>query len=162
MLRNRFHAVLAWGQSRSLPCRCPLLDRPRGRTQPQASRNRVASPLPDMAIGGAESPGHDHRMSSAEDCPHCAHFHSEVFPELQAQYIDTGKVRYVYREFPLNEQALAGAVAARCLDPSRFFAFTGLLFRETGGLGFQGRCPDAAEGVREAGWYVWGRVRQMR
>jgi protein-disulfide isomerase len=55
-------------------------------------------------------------------------FHKEIFPILKSQYIDTGKARYVMREFPLNDSALAGSVIARCLPPSRFFAFVDLLF----------------------------------
>jgi protein-disulfide isomerase len=85
------------------------------------------SPLPDMAIGKADAPVTIIEYSSLS-CPHCAAFHKEVLPELKSKYIDTGKVRYVVREFPLNEAALAGAVVARCLDPSRYFAFVSLLF----------------------------------
>ena len=52
-------------------------------------------------------------------CSHCAHFNNEVFPEFKAKYIDTGKVRYVYREFytPPVEVAAAGALIARCAGP---------------------------------------------
>src|SRR5208337_131257 len=95
----------------------------------EAAKPTVAAegPLPDMAIGNADAPVTIIEYSSL-GCPHCAHFHADVFPELKSQYIDTGKVRYVMREFPLNEPSLAGAVIARCLDPSRYFAFTSLLF----------------------------------
>ena len=128
MLRNRFHAVLASGAVFVALLAITLSSIARAEeAQPPASETATASPLPDMAIGKADAPVTIIEYSSLS-CPHCAHFHSEVFPELKAQYIDTGKVRYIYREFPLNEPALAGAVAARCLDPSRFFAFTGLLF----------------------------------
>lgn len=47
-------------------------------------------------------------------CPHCANFTKEAFEQLKSQYIDSGKVRYVYRDFPLNHPALAGAVIAKC------------------------------------------------
>ncbi len=85
------------------------------------------SALPEMAVGKADAPVTIVEYSSLS-CPHCAAFHKEIFPELQSQYIDTGKVRYVMREFPLNQAALAGAVIARCLPPERYFAFTGLMF----------------------------------
>ncbi len=87
----------------------------------------AAQPLPEMSIGKADAPVTIIEYSSLS-CPHCAAFHKDVLPALKTEYIETGKARYVVREFPLNESALAGAVVARCLDPSRYFAFTDLLF----------------------------------
>lgn len=85
------------------------------------------SALPDMALGKEDAPVTIVEYSSLT-CPHCAVFHRDIFPALKSEYIDTGKVRYVEREFPLNNAALGGSVLARCVDPSRFFAFTDLLF----------------------------------
>jgi protein-disulfide isomerase len=85
------------------------------------------STLPEMSLGKADAPVTIIEYSSLS-CPHCAAFHKDVLPALKSEYIDTGKVRYVVREFPLNDAALAGSVIARCLDPSRYFAFTDLLF----------------------------------
>lgn len=53
---------------------------------------------------------------SSLTCPHCSYFHKVVYPELKAQYIDTGKIAYVLREFISNKQDLDGAILARCLD----------------------------------------------
>jgi|HigsolmetaAR202D_1030399.scaffolds.fasta_scaffold00971_2 Protein-disulfide isomerase len=50
-------------------------------------------------------------------CPHCARFHSQMLPEFRKAYIDTGKARIVYRHFPLDKSALAGALAITCLKP---------------------------------------------
>jgi protein-disulfide isomerase len=83
--------------------------------------------LPDIALGKADAPVTIVEYSSLS-CPHCATFHKEVLPALKSEYIDTGKVRYVEREFPLNNAAFAGSVLARCVDPSRFYAFNDLLF----------------------------------
>lgn len=85
------------------------------------------APLPEMALGSENAPVTIVEYSSLS-CPHCAAFHKDVLPKLKAEYIDKGKVRYIVREFPLNEAALAGAVVARCLDPSRFFPFIETLF----------------------------------
>jgi protein-disulfide isomerase len=47
-------------------------------------------------------------------CPHCATFHKTTYPELKKKYIDTGKVRFIFREFPLDELAVAASMLARC------------------------------------------------
>jgi protein-disulfide isomerase len=87
----------------------------------------AAPPLPEMALGNPDAPVTIIEYSSLS-CPHCAAFHKDVLPQLKSEYIDKGKLRYVVREFPLNEAALAGSVVARCLDSSRYFAFVDLLF----------------------------------
>jgi protein-disulfide isomerase len=101
-----------------------------------SSAVRAEDALPDMTEGSATAPVTIIEYSSLT-CPHCAHFHKDVYPPLKEQYIDTGKARYIMREFPLNEPALAGAVAARCLDASRYFAFTGLLFAKQNDWAFK-------------------------
>jgi protein-disulfide isomerase len=66
-------------------------------------------------------------------CPHCAAFNDQVFPKLKAAYIDTNKIRYVFREFPLDIKAAAGSMLARCIakdDPVKFFAAIDTLFRQ--------------------------------
>ncbi len=62
-------------------------------------------------------------------CPHCAEFDETIFPEIKKNYIDTGKARYVFRDFPLDQLAVKGAVLARCAPPERFFGFIDVLFR---------------------------------
>jgi protein-disulfide isomerase len=65
---------------------------------------------------------------SAPTCVPCARFHTEVFPLLKKKYIDTGKVYYVFRVFPLNPADLAAEAMARCLPPSRYMQFIDVLF----------------------------------
>lgn len=49
-------------------------------------------------------------------CGHCKHFHDTTYPELKKKYIDTGKIRFVFREFPLDNRAIAASMLARCTD----------------------------------------------
>lgn len=61
-------------------------------------------------------------------CPHCAAFHAETFPTLKKEYIDTGKIRFVFREFPLNDAALAGFMVARCAPKEKYFPILDVIF----------------------------------
>jgi protein-disulfide isomerase len=61
-------------------------------------------------------------------CPHCAHFQTETFPEIKKNYVDTGKVRFLLRDFPLDALAMAGAVVARCVAPEKGHKLVDLLF----------------------------------
>jgi protein-disulfide isomerase len=96
----------------------------------------VAKPvsLPDMAIGPADAAVTITEYASMT-CPHCAAFNAEVFPKIKATYVDTGKVRYIFREFPLDIKAAAGSMLARCIakdDSGKFFAVIDLLFKSQG------------------------------
>ena len=64
------------------------------------------SPLGDIVLGDEKAPVTIHEYASMT-CGHCAHFAKETFPELKKRYIDTGKVRFVFREFPLDPLAAA-------------------------------------------------------
>lgn len=67
---------------------------------------------------------------SSLTCSHCAAFHNETLPKIKAEYIDTGKAKLIFRDFPLEPRAAAAAMLARCVDPARYFAFLDLLFRD--------------------------------
>src|SRR5438445_5000071 len=94
----------------------------------------VAKPqsLPDMALGPANAAVTITEYASMT-CPHCANFNEQVFPKIKSAYIDSGKVRYVFREFPLDIKAAAGSMLARCIakdDAPKYFAVVDLLFRQ--------------------------------
>jgi protein-disulfide isomerase len=61
-------------------------------------------------------------------CTHCAHFANTVMPRVTKELVDTGKVRFVYRDFPLDQVALTAAMVARSLPPDRFEPFIAALF----------------------------------
>lgn len=62
-------------------------------------------------------------------CPHCAHFDANTFDAFKVKYIDSGKVRYIFREFPLNAPAYAAAMIARCAPGDKFFDVVHAYFR---------------------------------
>jgi protein-disulfide isomerase len=63
-------------------------------------------------------------------CPHCAYFNEKVFPELKTRYIDTGKVRYIFREFPRDELDLFAFMLTNCAAEDKFFPFVDVLFKQ--------------------------------
>jgi protein-disulfide isomerase len=98
------------------------------------SASDVAKPvsLPDMALGPANAPVTITEFASMT-CPHCAAFDATVFPKIKSEFIDTGKVRYIFREFPLDIKAAAGSMLARCIakgDAAKYFTVVDLLFRQ--------------------------------
>ena len=80
---------------------------------PTAEELMRPGPLPDMALGKADAPVTIVEYASMT-CPHCANFDKTTFPTLKSKYIDTGKVRFIFREFPLDELAVAVSMLVRC------------------------------------------------
>jgi protein-disulfide isomerase len=88
------------------------------------------SPLGDVVLGATNSPVTVVEYASMT-CGHCAEFHKTVFPKLKSEYIDTNKIRFIFREFPLDIKAAAGSMLARCVgkdDPKKYFAVIDILF----------------------------------
>jgi protein-disulfide isomerase len=86
-----------------------------------------AGPAGDIMIGSDKAPVTIIEYASMT-CPHCAHFEETTLPELKKRYIDTGKVRYVMREFPLDALAAAGFMLARCAGPDKYESVVETLF----------------------------------
>jgi protein-disulfide isomerase len=86
--------------------------------------------LADKVLGVPTAPVTMIEYSSLT-CPHCASFHQDTLPQIKASYIDPGKVKLVYRDFPLDEPALTAAMVARC-SGERYFAVIDLLFATQG------------------------------
>lgn len=84
-------------------------------------------PLPENVMGDETAPNTVIEYSSMT-CPHCAHFHKEVVPELKLKYVETGKARYIIREYPIGAMALAAAMLARCAGPEKYFPFTDVMY----------------------------------
>ena len=90
-----------------------------------------AGPLGEQALGDAKAPV-TMIVYSSLTCPHCARFHAEVFPKLDEQYIKTGKVRFILREFPFDALGAGAFSLARCVDKENYYSAVGTLFRTQG------------------------------
>ncbi len=84
--------------------------------------------LDDKVLGNENAPVTIVEYASMT-CGHCGSFHNTVFPQLKEKYIDTGKVRFIFREFPLGSYAAAASMLARCVDEDKYFPFLSLLFK---------------------------------
>jgi protein-disulfide isomerase len=85
--------------------------------------------LPDIPLGAREAPVTIVEYASMT-CVHCAGFYAATFPDLKSKYIDTGKVRFILREFPLDPLATAGFMLARCAGDGERNAIVDLLFAQ--------------------------------
>jgi protein-disulfide isomerase len=94
-------------------------------------RPALAATYGERALGPADAPVTIIEYASLT-CPHCAAFHHETFGKLREAYIDTGKVRFVFRDFPLDGVALRAAALAHCGGDERYFGFLDVLFQTQG------------------------------
>ncbi len=83
----------------------------------------------DRVLGKADAPITIFEFFSLT-CPHCAEFSEQTFPKLKAEWIDTGRAKLVFRDFPLDRNALKAALVARCGPPERYPAFVETLFQQ--------------------------------
>ena len=94
-----------------------------------------AQPLPpiekmvaERILGNTDAPVEVIEYASLT-CPHCAAFHNGPWPALKKEYVDTGKVKMIYRDFPTDQMALAASMIARCAPEDRYFGIIELMFR---------------------------------
>jgi protein-disulfide isomerase len=91
---------------------------------PTVAEVMLTGTLPEMAWGSADAPVTIIQYASLT-CPHCRRFHEQTFPGLKRDYIDTGKVRYILREFPIGRTSGAATIALRCADPGKYLELYG-------------------------------------
>ena len=96
-----------------------LVARPARAQAPSNEELMQPGPLGEQALGNAEAPVTLIEYASMT-CTHCANFAVKVYPTLKSKYVDTGKVRYIMREFPLDPLAAAGFMLARCAGDKYF------------------------------------------
>jgi protein-disulfide isomerase len=82
------------------------------------------SPLPEMSFGRPDAPVTIIEYASMT-CPHCRNFHMTTYPKFKKEYVDTGKVRYILREFPIGKASGAATIALRCAPPDKYLTLFG-------------------------------------
>jgi protein-disulfide isomerase len=92
----------------------------------------LAAELGELVLGDPNAPVTVVEYASLS-CDHCGAFHRETLPALKERYIDTGKVKLVFRDFPLEQNALRAAMIARCAGPERRAAFVDVFFKQQDG-----------------------------
>lgn len=104
----------------------------------------------EMALGAEDAPVTVIEYASFT-CPHCANFHASVFKDLKENYIDTGKVRFVYREVYFDRLGLWAGMTARCGGPDRYFGITDLLYEQQREWVGSGNPAEVADNLRRIG-----------
>ena len=107
--------------------------------------------LPDVALGASTAPVTIVEYASMT-CAHCAAFYATTFPEIKSKYIDTGKVRFILREFPLDPLAAAGFMLARCAGDDKRNAIVDLLFAQQKNWAFTDKPLEALAALLKADW----------
>jgi protein-disulfide isomerase len=124
--------------------------------QPAAAQSVTAAellvppPLGDRAVGKDDAPVTIVEYASMT-CPHCAHFHETTYPELKKRYIDTGKVRFIFREFPLDPLAAGASMLARCADKDQFYPLIETLFQQQRQWAVEKPIPQLMAIAKQAG-----------
>jgi len=112
----------------------------------------VPGPLGEMALGDPKAPNVIIEYVSMT-CPHCQRFHTSIYPKIKSQYVDTGKVYFVLREYPLDPLAAAAIVVARCAPKERFFPLVDLMYDHQDQWAFVDKPVDALFNlVKQAGF----------
>jgi protein-disulfide isomerase len=128
------HGTALFGAAAMLASLVPSFDflRPAMAQTPSPADLQQPGPLGDMALGADNAPVTIIEYASMT-CGHCADFHNKTFPKLKERFIDTGKVRFIFREFPLDPLAAGAFMLARCAgkdDKDKYFALVETLFHQ--------------------------------
>ena len=116
-----------------------------------AAELEQAGPLGDVVVGKADAPVTIIEYASMT-CSHCATFHNTTYPVLKQKYIDTGKVRYILREFPLDPLAAGAFMLARCAGNDKYYPMVEMLFQKQKEWVVQNPIPPLLALAKQAGF----------
>ena len=108
------------------------------------------STIVDMTLGNPDAPVTVIEYASYT-CPHCATFHKGPYNQLKADYIDTGKINFIYREVYFDRYGLWASMVARCGGPERFFGITDMIYEGQSEWARAGSAPEIADELRKIG-----------
>ncbi len=115
-----------------------------------ASTSSDMALVPDMILGSADAPLTVMEYASFT-CPHCANFHATVWDKFKKKYIDTGKVKFIYREVYFDKYGLWGAMVARCGGPEKYFGISDILYDTQKDWLASGEAVGIADALRRVG-----------
>lgn len=137
--------VLSGAEAQAPAAEAPKTEQPGAAAQPGAPVAQydllLPGPIPENIMGAADAPVTIVEYASLT-CPHCATFHGKTLPGLKKDYVDTGKVRFIFRDFPFDGVAMAGTMISRCAAPEKFFPLTNVLFERQEAWAFS-KDPEA-------------------
>ena len=112
-----------------------VTEEPRATYTPQVDENG------NLMIGDPNAHVTIHEYSSLT-CPHCASFHEQTLPSVKTDYIDTGKAKFVFHDFPLNRQAMMGSLLLKCAQPQQRYELMEMLFDQQSQWAFESNFED--------------------
>ena len=107
---------------------------------PPVAELMAEGPLGERSLGNPNAPITVIEYASLT-CPHCASFQRDVFPRVKKEFIDTGKIRFIVREFPIGRTSGAAAIATRCVPPGEILPAVQRLPAPSAGMGEPGSPP---------------------
>ena len=125
--------------------------RPAFAQSPSAAELAEAGPLGEQAQGAENAPVTIIEYASMT-CGHCADFHNKTYPILKSKYIDTGKVRYILREFPLDPIAAGAFMLARCAGKDKYFPLVEAFFAQQNTWAVRQPIPPMLAIAKQAGF----------
>ncbi|WP_323777181.1 DsbA family protein [Leisingera sp.] len=108
------------------------------------------STVAEMTLGAEDAPVTLIEYASYT-CPHCANFHNETFKQIKADYIDTGKVKFIYREVYFDRYGLWASMIARCSGPDKFFGISDLIYKGQSEWARAGGATEIIDELRKIG-----------
>lgn len=150
---TRRAALAALGGAAVAALAGPVIAAQKGPAEVPVDELMKPTDLPDLALGAPDAKVTVVEYASMT-CGHCRHFHTQVYPDVKAKYIDTGKVHFVFREFPLDPRAFAASMLARCAGDDKTFPLIGALFETQADWAFvkEDPTPKLLEIVKQAGF----------